>query len=138
MNAPEFLSRLQKVKRTAEGEWVACCPAHADRSPSLAVKEADDGRILVHCFAGCSFEAVCGAAGVEMTDLFPERPMKQDHMKPLPFNPRTVLKAIAFNTTIVAICAADMAAGKPISLEDKEKLFEIAEELNEAVAYATR
>ncbi|MHB1326883.1 MAG: CHC2 zinc finger domain-containing protein [Gemmatimonadales bacterium] len=137
MNAPEFLSRLEKVKRTAEGEWVACCPAHEDRSPSLAVKEAQDGRILVHCFAGCSFESVCGAAGVEITDLFPER-QKHDALKPLPFNPRTLLKAIAFNTTIVAICASDMAQGKALSVEEKEKLFEIAEELNAVVDHAAR
>jgi hypothetical protein len=138
MNAPEFLSRLEKVKRTSEGEWVACCPAHDDRSPSLAVKEAQDGRILVHCFAGCSFEDVCGAAGVEITELFPERAPREDAMKPIPFNPRTVLKALAFNTAIVAIAAADMAAGKTLTLDDKEKLFEIAEEMNEAVNIATR
>src|SRR5688500_14797757 len=124
MNAAEFLTRLEKVKRTAEGEWVACCPAHEDRSPSLAVKEAQDGRILIHCFAGCSFEAVCGASGVGMADLFPERP-KQDRLGPLPFNPRTLLRAMAFNAHVIAILAGDIADGRPVSIEDRDTAYRI-------------
>ena len=34
------------------------CPAHDDRSPSLSIKDADNGKILLHCFAGCTFEDV--------------------------------------------------------------------------------
>jgi hypothetical protein len=37
---------------------MACCPAHDDRNPSLSVRRAPDGRVLVHCFAGCSLDAV--------------------------------------------------------------------------------
>ena len=33
--------------------WLACCPAHDDREPSLAIRDGDDGRVLVHCHAGC-------------------------------------------------------------------------------------
>jgi putative DNA primase/helicase len=33
--------------------WSACCPAHDDRTPSLSIQDADDGRVLVHCHAGC-------------------------------------------------------------------------------------
>lgn len=33
--------------------WHACCPAHDDREPSLAIRDGDDGRVLVHCHAGC-------------------------------------------------------------------------------------
>jgi hypothetical protein len=36
---------------------MACCPAHDDRNPSLSVRRAPDGRVLVHCFAGCSLHA---------------------------------------------------------------------------------
>lgn len=138
MNAAEFLSKLEKVKRTADGEWVGCCPSHEDRSPSLAVKETKDGRILVHCFAGCKFEDVCGAVGVEIQDLFPERPPSDNHVKPLPFNPRTLLKAMVFNYTMVAVCASDMAQGRPLSPETKDRLFEIAQEFDASVEYATR
>ena len=33
--------------------WIACCPAHDDRTPSLSISDGDDGRVLVHCHAGC-------------------------------------------------------------------------------------
>ena len=39
---------------------MARCPAHRDRTPSLSISERD-GRILVHCHAGCSQEAVIQA-----------------------------------------------------------------------------
>jgi hypothetical protein len=49
-----------------------CCPAHDDRSPSLSVRAGDDGRILVHCHAGCPTQAVVDAVGWRMADLFAE------------------------------------------------------------------
>lgn len=36
------------------------CPAHQDNSPSLSVT-VKDGRLLLHCFAGCSQQAVIHA-----------------------------------------------------------------------------
>ena len=57
MTAATFLDRLDGVKRTGAGRWLARCPAHDDKRASLAVRELDDGRVLVHDFAGC---AVCG------------------------------------------------------------------------------
>jgi len=41
--------------------WMARCPVHDDRTPSLAISEADDGRVLVHCHAGCSQQDVIAA-----------------------------------------------------------------------------
>jgi putative DNA primase/helicase len=42
-------------------QWQARCPAHDDHDPSLSVCEGDDGRILVHCHAGCEQGAVIDA-----------------------------------------------------------------------------
>ena len=67
-----LLERLQKVRREREGQWNACCPAHDDKSPSLAVGETPDGRVLVHCHSGCSVHDVLAAVGLDMTDLYPE------------------------------------------------------------------
>lgn len=64
------LSRLGGVRECGDG-WTALCPAHDDRHPSLSVKEAEDGKILIHCWAGCPTEAVVRAIGLEMQDLFP-------------------------------------------------------------------
>lgn len=69
MTIEELLPRLEAVRRSSRG-YVARCPAHPDRSPSLSLREGDDGRILVYCFAGCSVQDVCAALGIEISDLF--------------------------------------------------------------------
>jgi hypothetical protein len=46
------------VGQRAGGGWMAHCPAHDDREPSLSIREADDGKVLVHCHAGCDQERV--------------------------------------------------------------------------------
>jgi len=50
---------------------MAFCPAHDDRNASLSV-HVSDGRILLHCNAGCSTEDVVNALGLTMSDLFVE------------------------------------------------------------------
>ena len=44
--------------------WVARCPAHKDRTPSLSISDADDGKILVRCHAGCEQAIVIAALRV--------------------------------------------------------------------------
>lgn len=68
MTAPQILARLQRVRRSGDG-WIAQCPAHQDRSPSLSIREGDR-KILLHCFAGCPVEDVCLAIGINIRDLF--------------------------------------------------------------------
>jgi putative DNA primase/helicase len=68
MNVEAILGRLQGVKRNGNG-WMALCPAHADNNPSLSINEGK-GKILLKCFAGCTMEAICGAAGIEISELF--------------------------------------------------------------------
>lgn len=72
--ASRLIDRLSRVKQTAPGRWLACCPAHEDRSPSLSVRELDDGRILIYDFGGCAVEDVLVALGLSMSDLF-EKPV---------------------------------------------------------------
>lgn len=40
---------------------MARCPAHHDGTASLSVKKGEDGRVLLHCFARCSYEAIIAA-----------------------------------------------------------------------------
>jgi hypothetical protein len=68
MTVEAVLARLKGVKRSRSG-WIARCPAHPDRNPSLSIRE-HDAKILVHCFAGCTIEAICAALGINITDLF--------------------------------------------------------------------
>lgn len=64
------LSRLKDV-RPVEGGYSACCPAHADSSPSLSISEDDDGKVLLHCHAGCEASSVVEALELDWADLFP-------------------------------------------------------------------
>jgi putative DNA primase/helicase len=50
--------------------WMALCPAHDDHDPSLSVCEGDDGRVLVHCHAGCDTSEVLSSLGLRTSDLF--------------------------------------------------------------------
>jgi putative DNA primase/helicase len=70
MDVEDILSRLHGVRRNGASA-MARCPAHHDREPSLSVKQGDDGRVLLHCFAGCPAEAVVEAMGLSLSDLFP-------------------------------------------------------------------
>ena len=68
MNLKTVLQRFQGVKRNGSG-WMALCPTHADKNPSLSIHERG-GKILLHCHAGCSYEAVLSALGIEARELF--------------------------------------------------------------------
>ena len=67
-----FLSRLENVKPAGRAGWTCRCPAHDDKNASLSVREAEDGKILVKCFAGCRFDDIVRAAGMTPADMMGE------------------------------------------------------------------
>jgi len=77
-NLDSILSRLKNVRRV-KGGWQACCPAHDDRRASLSISVGDDGRVLLHCHAGCDVRDVASALGLEMRDLFPQPERSDTH-----------------------------------------------------------
>jgi DNA primase len=131
MSADELLSRLKKVKKNATG-WVACCPAHNDKSPSLAVRELDDGRVLVHCFGGCSVEEVLDSVGMTFDDLFPERAENRKG-EARPFAAADVLRMISFESVVVAASASTMRQRK-LSESEHERLYEAAAKIQGALS----
>jgi putative DNA primase/helicase len=72
VSVDRVLEAFKRVKRSGKG-WTAQCSAHDDHRASLSINVTNDGRILLHCFAGCTTEAVIAAAGLEWADLFPEK-----------------------------------------------------------------
>ena len=72
LTADEFIGRLHRVTPSKSG-WTALCPAHDDKQPSLSINEGADGRILIHCHAGCPTEIVLRTLGMVFRDLFPKR-----------------------------------------------------------------
>ena len=110
-----LLRRLEGVRPLGGKRWKACCPAHEDSDPSLAIREADDGRILVHCFAGCSPGDVMAALGLSLADLYPT-PLGQA-LEPLWRDPAY----LGLERTVLAVAEADRRKGKRLSRVDLER-----------------
>lgn len=119
----DILPRLDKVRQTGPNNWLACCPAHDDRSPSFTIHAADDGRIVCHCFGGCSFEEIVDAVGLGWDVWFPPKPI--EHAEPVrrPFPAGDVLEALAFEATLVATAAANVARGVEMPYSDRARIL---------------
>ena len=78
MNTNHILSKLEKVRPSGKGAWMACCPAHNDRNPSMRIADKGD-RILLHCYAGCAPQSILAALGMTYSDLFAD---DNDHWTP--------------------------------------------------------
>ncbi|WP_417422042.1 hypothetical protein [Halomonas sp.] len=130
-----LLSRLEKVKENGPGRWLACCPAHQDRSPSLAVRETPDGTLLVKCFAECPTADVLAAVGLALKDLFPQRDRDDYHASKRPgerWVPRDVLAAVAREAIIVLMVAESTHRGEPLARADLDRLTVAAGRLRRA------
>jgi hypothetical protein len=122
MSIDNLLSRLDKVKKTGNGNWLACCPAHDDKTPSMAIKEDANGRILIHCFPGCQSIDILEAVGLKFSDLFPEK--LSDHIKPLrkPFPAADVLEALSTEALLVHIAADRLSKGEILDSSELARL----------------
>jgi len=69
MQLKDLLNRFQRVRSIGQGEYEALCPAHADKNPSLHITEKN-GKILLHCKAGCKTEDIVRELGISMSDLY--------------------------------------------------------------------
>jgi len=130
--ASNVLPHLEKVRRTGPASWSARCPSHEDRGPSLSIREADDGRLLMHCFAGCGIDEIVGSLGLDLSDLFPPRPQEHgggNRKERKPFRPSDLILLAAHEASIVAIAAADMAQQRDLSDPDRARLVESAARL---------
>lgn len=137
MQIEKLITRFSKARPTALNNWIACCPAHDDKQPSLAIKDAGNGMILLHCFAGCSLSDICSALNIEISDLMPDQVVGHHFRRQL-FDPVTVLESLSEKATIFAIYASDVASGKQLTPEEKQKIFDISVLFNQAVAYASQ
>jgi hypothetical protein len=66
------LQRAGRDPRGNETKFVARCPNHPDRNPSLVVSEGEDGRALLFCHTGCTLEDILQASGLTFPELFEE------------------------------------------------------------------
>jgi len=66
----DILSQLDNVSGAGEG-YKASCPAHDDKTPSLSITEKSD-KVLFHCHAGCSQQAVMAALNMTAAPSYQE------------------------------------------------------------------
>lgn len=129
-----ILSKLDKVKSTSNGKWLALCPAHPDKSPSLAIKLTDDGKILIHCFAGCHVTDVVAAIGLELSDLMPENLTYQKGTKPPKFNMYELFETLAFESLILSIAIRQLLNYEDLNQADLLRVIRAENTINSIVS----
>ena len=130
-SADKLLSRLQRVKRTGPGRWIASCPTREDRHPSLAIRELDDGRVLLHDFGGDDVASILAAVGLDLCDLFPATPGVA-HSTRRPFNATDVLALVAIESSVAVVVCADVLRSRTVSEIDFGRLLTAAQRLGDA------
>lgn len=132
----KLLTRLERVRKTGQGQWIASCPCRSDRSPSLSIRLTDDGRVLLHDFGGSSVPEILGALGMDMADLFPAKPEKAHAVKGGRFfDAYTALKAMADDMSVGLIGLRMLARGESLPETDIKRFAEAAARFQEAKTF---
>jgi len=113
-----ILNQLDKVKAYGGNKWLACCPAHNDKHPSLKVTLTDDGKILIKCWAGCEITAIVTALGLELQDLFPDKVNYAKGKKPPKFNRIELFERLVFEALILYVAIQQLQQGTPLNEVD--------------------
>jgi hypothetical protein len=115
-----ILSKVDKPHQRSNGQWSAHCPAHSDKSPSLSIRETDEGAVLIHCFAGCSVQSIVESLGLNQSDLFPPRLLsgKEPKRTPRLITSSQALEILHDEANFVAITAMNIANQKKLTLDD--------------------
>ena len=134
MIADRILPLLDKVKRKGDNSWMACCPAHDDKNPSLVITEKE-GVVLLHCFSHqCDVSDIVYAVGLELSDLFPER-IKVEGGRPINkkrFPAEAILEALADELAITEIGLAVLSNGGTLNEKAQARMKEASNRFTEA------
>jgi len=125
-----LLGKLQKVKSRGRDSWVACCPAHDDKSPSLKI-DIKSGKILIKCWSGCETADILGAVGLDFNDIHPDKPIyhRSSGKKPTIYA-SDALRILKVEAMVVTLCAIDIKNKKPISDENHQRVILAMERIN--------
>ena len=140
MTADAILSKLRGVQGRGP-RWRAICPAHQSKhgTRTLAIFEADDGRVLIKCHAGCDVGEIVGAVGMDLSDLFPPR-VSDDQRKPRirkPWAARDVVAGLQAEAMVGALLLFDIGAGKVLTASDKARAKLAAERMGALIRELT-
>lgn len=81
MNINELLNRLEKVKSNGLNKWLARCSCHDDNNPSLSISIADNGKLLLYCFAGCDYSDIARSLGIDSKDYLNENQLTDNEKR---------------------------------------------------------
>lgn len=123
-----ILNRLTNV-HGRDGKFRADCPnGHERAKQTLAIAEADDGRVLMRCFACADTPEILKRLGLGLADLFP-RPLATDAggLRPLDRNARrfgweAALRQLDREAVVVRAACLQVAAGLALSVADQARL----------------
>jgi hypothetical protein len=131
MSLQAVLERLHayKVRPTGQGRYRAICPVCGERNAStLSIGETPQGAVLVKCFKlDCDVDSICGALGLEVSDLFPPResfgtPLARRRL----LSDRQALDLAHDEVHLVALLAASIAQGVQATAEDCQRALQAA------------
>lgn len=135
MRSDALLNALKGVRSRGNGQYMAQCPAHPDKTASLSVKCCDDGRVLLHCFAGCQPDDVLGAVGLEFSHIMPER-LGHDLPKARHVIPASdALRILRREMTLIGIVGSDMLEGRSIDEPTWQRFAEASARVHEIAGW---
>ncbi len=138
MSIDALLGRLEGIRQTGAGRWMAKCPAHEDGRASLSIRETDGGKVLVNCFGGCGAGDVIAATGLNFSDLFPPRESFQHDQRHAAVRPNfdalAALHALAYELLTVAMIADGGNTAGTISEDDRDRLALASDRIHRALA----
>jgi len=142
--AEPLLQRLDKVRKNGTAGWMACCPAHTDKNQSLSIAERD-GKVLIHCFAGCRTADVLEAVGLSWADIMPPR-----HWPATPEERRkanqahrengmvAAIEIVALEARVALLAARQLARWQYLEPEDDARLAQAVERIGGACVVLSR
>jgi len=136
MNIDIFLTALDRVKKTGFNKWIACCPVHNDKTPSLAIRLVEGDRLLFHCF-GCGANGIeiCKSLNINPEELFPPR-LENHKRERVPFPAEQILSALVHEVGIVTAASHAIANGEKLNANDVRRIETARERLTEGLNYA--
>ena len=115
----DILPRLDKVRQVGSDRYMACCPAHDDKTPSMTITDTGD-KVLVHCFAGCSTAEIIDAMGAKWKDLYPEDTDFYRSFADMPKLPEPDPLRVEENICLIA--QSKIERGEELSMEEQARV----------------
>ena len=143
MSLDVFLSRLTQCKPSGKNRWRACCPAHGGSNRNaLAILEAPDGAVLIHCHVmQCAPHDIAAAVGMDVGELLPRADKHSiGHHRPIakPWPAKWVLEALDRDLRLAYVLFADIEKGRVPLDHNREKAAEAKKRMSHIISELDR